>query len=208
VGVCLCVRPSVDLYPPSLRGTIDELNDYFYEKLNNGVYRCGFATTQQAYDRAARDVDEALMRLESILAERRFIAGPVVSETDVRVLPTIARFDAAYGTLFRASNKRVRDLPNVSAWLCEMWALPGVPETFDLAAAHDSYYRSLFPLNPSAIIPTSPTLQEIGVTDESIRAAPIARARLGVLQGMSMEGSDVAPGDVFAYKKQPVLVEV
>ena len=150
----------VDLFPPNLAEEIDAANEWVYELVNNGVYRAGFATTQDAYERAERDVHEGLARCDSILERRRFLCGEVVTEADVRLLPTIVRFDGVYASFFRCGRKLIRaDYPHVARWMEEMRALAG-PGHFDLDAARTSYYTNLFPLNPGGIVPIGPKLAE------------------------------------------------
>lgn len=158
----------VDLYPPAQRALIDETNAWTYELLNNGVYRCGFGTQQAAYDAASADVRRGLDRLEERLATDEFLCGPTWTETDVRVLPTLLRFDGVYAPLFRAGGAHLRirtDYPRLHAWMRTCWAWPGVRDTIDLADANASYYKQLFPLNPGGIVPTPVTAKDIGLED-------------------------------------------
>ncbi|CAB9500596.1 Glutathionyl-hydroquinone reductase [Seminavis robusta] len=156
----------LDLYPPALTTEIDATNEWVYRLLNNGCYRCGFATTQLAYDEASRDVREGLRRCEEILAKQDYLCQLQFTEADLRLLPTILRFDGAYAPLFKAGGTHLRirsDYPNVHAWLKRCWAMPGVPESIDLADATGSYYKQLFPLNPGGILPTPVTPQDLGL---------------------------------------------
>lgn len=157
----------IDLYPKELASKIDETNDWVYQKVNNGVYRCGFCTTQAAYDCASSDVRQGLERCEKILQEQPFICGSVFTEADVRLLPTILRFDGAYAPLFKAGGAHLRircDYPAIHAWLKRCWDdVPGVATSIDLADACSSYFRQLFPLNPGGIIPSPITPKDIGL---------------------------------------------
>ncbi|KAJ1457797.1 glutathione S-transferase [Pelagophyceae sp. CCMP2097] len=147
----------VDLRPLKDAADIDKANDWIYELVNNAVYRCGFATSQQAYNEAEADVHAGLERADDALALHRFVAGEYVTEADVRLLPTIERFDACYATLFRCGRKTVRhDYANLQRWRTEMRSLAGVKETIDVDAATKSYFTSLFPLNPSGLVPVPP----------------------------------------------------
>ena len=153
---------SVDLYPPSLRAEIDAINAWTYELVNNGVYRAGFATRQAAYEKAERDVHDGLARCDELLAGRRFLCGDTVTEADVRLLPTAARFDGCYASFFRCGRKLVRsDYPNLERWTREMLALTG-DGLFDLDLARRSYYVNLFPLNPGGIVPAGPSPADLG----------------------------------------------
>ena len=155
----------MNLYPEAISSKIDETNKWVYELLNNGVYRCGFSTQQKSYDAASADVRKGLQRAESILTENNFICGDSFTEADMRLLPTILRFDGAYSPLFRAGgvNTRIRDYPHLLAWLQRCWEIDGVKETIDLQDAISSYYRQLFPLNPGGLLPTPITKEEIGL---------------------------------------------
>lgn len=159
-----------DLVPQDREKDIDAINDWIYSLINNGVYRCGFATTQRAYDVASRDVLLGLQKCEAILADTNtFLMGPKFSEADLRLLPTILRFDGAYAPLFCAGGAHLRiraDYPAIHAWLQRCWATtPAVKESIDIADACGSYYRSLFPLNPSGIVPTPVDARALGLLD-------------------------------------------
>lgn len=156
---------AIDLYPHNLAAKIDETNEWVYRLLNNGVYRCGFSTQQAAYDIASQDVRNGLEMAESILAEQPFLCGDAFTESDLRLIPTIIRFDGAYGPLFRAggAHLRVKDYPNILAWLQRCWDLDGISSTIDINDAVSSYYRQLFPLNPGGLIPTAISEKEIGL---------------------------------------------
>jgi putative glutathione S-transferase len=168
------------LRPQTLEREIDEMEKWMLEKLNNGVYRCGFATSQQAYNLAAEDVKEGLHMLERQLdavaateiddtgeleSYKFLLPGKMPTEVDVFLLPTVLRFDAVYAPLFRAAGGqlRIRDFPRLSRWMKACWELEGVPETIDLADACGSYYRQLFPLNPGGLVPTPPTPRDLGL---------------------------------------------
>ena len=157
--------PRMDLCPPHLTKLIDETNEWVYTLLNNGVYRCGFSTKQEAYDLASADVRKGLDKVESLLMHQPYLCGNVFTEADLRLLPTILRFDGAYAGLFRAGggNLRIRDYPHLLKWLQRCWDMEGVSDTIDLEDAVSSYYRQLFPLNPGGLIPTSITIEEMGL---------------------------------------------
>ncbi|MEW5299857.1 MAG: hypothetical protein WDW36_002831 [Sanguina aurantia] len=154
----------VDLYPEALHGQIDELNDMIYEDINNGVYRSGFATTQAAYDDAQTGLYRALGEVEARLSKTRFLLGDKCTECDVRLYPTIARFDAVYATIFKCSRKRISDYPHLTIWLKDMYQIK-VSDTLDVDAARRSYSTNLFPLNPSGIIPSGPTAADLHLDD-------------------------------------------
>jgi len=147
----------VDLYPADLRGAIDALNDRIYPRLNNGVYRAGFATTQVAYDEAFGDVFGMLEELESDLEGRTFLLGERLTEADIRLFVTLIRFDAAYHGLFKCNLRRVADYRNLSAYVDRILAVPGVAGTVNIDHIKRGYY-SIKSLNPSGIVPVGPLL--------------------------------------------------
>merc|ERR1712232_551125 len=122
----------IDLYPAELRERIDGINQWVYEKINNGVYRAGFATKQAAYEEAERDVHMGLEHCNEILSQQRFLCGDAVTEADVRLLPTVVRFDGVYASFFRCGRKQVRsDYPHLNRWMRDMLRLTG-SNLFDL----------------------------------------------------------------------------
>lgn len=149
---------SVDLYPQALRPQIDTLNEAIYPRLNNGVYRAGFATTQQAYEEAFRDVFGMLDELEARLAASGpFLFGERLTETDIRLFVTLVRFDAAYFGVFKCNLRRIADYPALSGYLSRMLAVPGIRETVSIDHIKRGYY-SIKALNPNGIVPLGPDL--------------------------------------------------
>jgi glutathionyl-hydroquinone reductase len=148
---------TIDLYPEDLRSEIDALNDRIYPRLNNGVYRAGFATTQEAYEEAFRDVFGMLDELEQRLSGKAFLFGDRLTETDIRLFVTLIRFDAAYHGLFKCNLHRIADYPNLSAHLERMLAIPGIPGTVNIDHIKRGYY-SIKSLNPTGIVPLGPAL--------------------------------------------------
>ncbi|CAM9768445.1 unnamed protein product [Phaeothamnion confervicola] len=161
----------VELRPVALAEEIDRINEMTYTKLNNAVYRCGFATSQKAYEAALADVVEGLERCDELLSKRRFLAGDVFTEADLRLFPTIIRFDVVYATLFKCQRRRVVDSPNVSAWMRDVYQLPGVAATIDVGDAIRSYYTNLFPLNPGGIVPLGPDAEDLELEREANRGS-------------------------------------
>mmetsp|Transcript_18499 Transcript_18499/g.27953 ORF Transcript_18499/g.27953 Transcript_18499/m.27953 type:complete len:402 (-) Transcript_18499:107-1312(-) len=154
----------IDLFPSDLESIIEETNEWVYMYLNNGVYRCGFATSQNAYNNASKDVLTGLERCDNLLSKNRYLCGNAFTEADLRLLPTILRFDGAYAPLFKAGgvHVRVRNYPHLHKWLQRCWyEVVGVSESIDIPDACASYYRSLFPLNPGGIIPTEVSVSDI-----------------------------------------------
>ncbi len=148
---------ALDLYPEDLRAKIDALNDFVYPRLNNGVYRAGFATTQAAYDEAFDGVFEALDSLEQRLNAGPFLFGERFTETDIRVFVTLVRFDAAYHGLFKCNLRRIADYPHLSRYLARVLAVPGVRETVSIDHIKRGYY-AIKALNPNGIVPKGPSL--------------------------------------------------
>ncbi|KAJ1415654.1 glutathione S-transferase, partial [Ochromonadaceae sp. CCMP2298] len=127
---------------------------------STGVYRAGFATQQQAYQKASAEVADALKTLNTRLGRSKYLHGNSVSDSDVYLLPTVERFDGVYRTLFKCSAVGIAELPHIRRWRGDMRGLPGVAGTFDLGDAVRSYYQQMFPLNPSGVIPLMPAWQE------------------------------------------------
>lgn len=149
---------AIDLYPQALRQQIDELNERIYPRLNNGVYRAGFATTQAAYEEAFWDVFGMLDELEKHFGETgSFLVGGVLTEADIRLFVTLVRFDAAYHGLFKCNLRRLAEYPALSAYLARMLAVPGIRETVNIDHIKQGYY-SAKTLNPLGIIPVGPDL--------------------------------------------------
>ncbi len=149
---------TVDLYPAALRAEIDEMNAFVQPRVNNGVYRCGFATTQEAYEEAFHELFDALDRLEERLAGRRALVGETPTEADWRLFTTLVRFDAVYHGHFKCNRQRIADLPALSAHLRRLYAVPGVAETVDFSHIKRHYYGSHRHINPTGIVPLGPEL--------------------------------------------------
>lgn len=147
-----------DYYPAALRGEIDRVNALVYANINNGVYRAGFATTQEAYEEAFGKLFDALDTVEAILAGHRYLAGPVITEADWRLFTTLIRFDAVYVGHFKCNRKRIADYPNLSNYLRELYQVPGVAETVSLDHIKRHYYGSHRNINPTGIVPVGPEL--------------------------------------------------
>jgi glutathionyl-hydroquinone reductase len=162
-------NPTLDLYPDVLRSAIDETNTLVYDAINNGVYRCGFARTQQAYEESFRKLFAALDNLEQRLGRQRYLVGDRFTEADLRLFPTLVRFDAVYYSHFKCNLRRLADYHNLSNYMREIYQMPGVAETVDLPGIKLGYYGGMRNLNPSGIIPLGPELDF---------AAPHDRGRL------------------------------
>jgi putative glutathione S-transferase len=147
-----------DLYPEHLRPEIDAINETVYAGVNNGVYRCGFATTQDSYHEAFIRLFAVLDDLEQRLGERRYLTGDTITEADVRLWVTLARFDSVYYSHFKANQRRITDYPRLWAYARDLYARPAFRETtrFDQIKRH--YYVTHPHLNPSRIVPDGPVL--------------------------------------------------
>lgn len=146
-------HPELNLYPENLRERIDRWNDKTYSAVNNGVYRCGFAQTQTAYNAACEELFNTLDEIEATLQTNRYLCGERLTLADVRLFTTLFRFDTVYYSLFKCSRRRIQDYANLGAYLRDVYQLPGVAETCDLQAIKQEYYGNLFPLNPGGIVP-------------------------------------------------------
>ncbi len=151
-------NPDLDLYPTDLQEQIDRWNDKIYHAVNNGVYRCGFAQTQAAYDLACNELFATLDEIDRILETNRYLCGKRITLADVRLFTTLFRFDIVYYGLFKCNRRRILDYRNLGAYLRDIYQLPGVATTCDLESVKRDYYGNLFPLNPGGIIPNGPIL--------------------------------------------------
>ncbi|QIZ45908.1 glutathione S-transferase family protein [Dickeya zeae] len=147
-----------DYYPLALRGQIDELNEWIYHQVNNGVYKAGFATTQQAYDESVGLVFSALERLETHLGRQRYLTGEHLTEADIRLWTTLIRFDPVYHTHFKCDKRRISDYPNLYGYLRDIYQLPGIAETVNMEHIRHHYYRSHGTINPHGIISVGPEM--------------------------------------------------
>lgn len=149
---------SVDYSPEIRLKEIDQMNDYIYPTINNGVYRAGFATTQDAYDNAVDEVFTALDTLEARLANQRYLLGADITEADWRLFTTLVRFDPVYVGHFKCNRKRIVDYPNLWGYLRDLYQQPRISETVDIAYIKAHYYGSHESINPTRIIPKGPLL--------------------------------------------------
>lgn len=145
-----------DLYPEDLREEIDAMNDMLFHEINNGVYKAGFARSQEAYDKAYQTVFNRLDWLEERLADRRYLFGDRLTESDVRLYVTLARFDAAYNTAFRLNKKQLRDYPNLWGYARDLYQTPGFGDTTDFEGIKKHYHIDCNPANIEQIVPRGP----------------------------------------------------
>jgi glutathionyl-hydroquinone reductase len=150
-------RPG-DYYPAAQRVEIDALEARIYEKLNNGVYRAGFASKQAAYEEAARDVFLMLDELEQRLSSQRWLVGNRFTEADVRTFVTLIRFDAVYHGHFKCNVRRIADYEHLSRYTRDIYQLPGIAPTVSLEHIKHHYYESHLTINPTGIVPIGPDL--------------------------------------------------
>ena len=149
---------TLDFYPEPLRREIDDFNARIYDTVNNGVYKAGFATRQEAYDEAVAALFETLDWLEARLSARKTLVGDRLTEADWRLFTTLVRFDAVYYGHFKCSRRRIADYPNLSAYLKRLYDHPGIAETVDMGAIRTHYYWSHTDINPHRIVPALPDL--------------------------------------------------
>ncbi len=147
-----------DFYPADLREEIDEINAVVYDNVNNGVYKSGFATTQEAYEEAVIPLFETLDQLEARLDEQRYLCGDRLTEADWRLFTTLIRFDAVYVGHFKCNIRRIEDYPNLSNFVRELYQMPGIAETVEFRAIKMHYYGSHDTINPHYIVPVGPAL--------------------------------------------------
>jgi glutathionyl-hydroquinone reductase len=152
-------RPGApDLYPGALRDEIEEVSHLVYRDVNNGVYQCGFATTQEAYDHAYDALFARLDWLEDRLSTRRYLVGDTITEADVRLWPTLARFDAVYHGHFKCNRNKLTEMPALWAYARDLFQTPGFGDTIDFVQTKQHYYLVHKNLNPSGIVPDGPDL--------------------------------------------------
>ncbi len=147
-----------DYYPEHLRSEIDALNDRIYTTVNNGVYRCGFATTQAAYEEAIAPLFDTLDWLEDILSRKRYLTGGQITEADWRLFTTLIRFDPVYVGHFKCNIRRIADYPNLSNYLRDLYQQPGIARTVNMEHIKRHYYESHTSINPSQVVPLGPDI--------------------------------------------------
>ncbi len=148
----------LDFYPKALRSEIEAVNEPIYHRINNGVYKAGFATTQSAYDQAFAELFETLDELEGRLGRQRYLAGEVITEADWRLFTTLLRFDPVYHGHFKCNLRRLVDYPNLWGYTRELYQVPGVAETVNLHHIKQHYYASHRSVNPTGIVPRGPEI--------------------------------------------------
>ncbi|CAN7027166.1 unnamed protein product [Brassica rapa subsp. trilocularis] len=151
-------NPCLDLYPPNLRSLINETNEWVHHGINNGVYKCGFATTQTAYDEAVKQLFDALDKCEEILEKQRFLCGNTLTEPDIRLFVTLIRFDEAYTLIFKCSKRLIREYSNLFNYTKDIYQIPGLSSTVKMAHVKQNYYGSFPSINPLGIVAHGPNI--------------------------------------------------
>lgn len=151
----------LNLYPEELKEEIEQWNEKIYHAVNNGVYRCGFAQTQEAYNKCCDQLFAALDEIDKALENKRYLCGEKLTLADVRLFTTLFRFDVVYYGLFKCNRRRIQDYKNLGAYLRDLYQLPGIGQTCDLESVKGDYYGNLFPLNPGGIIPCGPDIKNL-----------------------------------------------
>jgi len=156
---------TVNFYPEHLREEVDRVCEAIYGPINDGVYRAGFATTQQAYEEAVTELFSALDHWEKVLACQRYLCGEVITEADWRLFATLIRFDSVYVSHFKCNIRRIIDYPNLWNYLKELFQYPGVSETCDFTHIKGHYFKSHAMINPTGIVPKGPVIDFNGPHD-------------------------------------------
>eukprot|EP00122_Pirum_gemmata_P002981 Pgem_evm1s2693 len=152
----ICENPSVDLYPKELRNKIDEVNAWVYPAINNGVYKCGFARSQESYDEAIKALFEAMDKVEDILSKQKYIVSNDFTEADIRLFVTLVRFDEVYHGHFKCNVKRVADYHNIENYVRDIYQMEGIKETVNMPHIKHHYHRSHQLINLYGIVPKGP----------------------------------------------------
>ncbi|PHU16294.1 hypothetical protein BC332_17499 [Capsicum chinense] len=150
-------NPELNLSPPALKEEIRKWNDIIYPNVNNGVYRCGFAQSQEAYDKAAEVLFRTLEMLEDHLGASRYLCGDVLTLADVCLFTTLIRFDLVYNVLFKCTKRKLIEFTNLHGYLRDIYQIPKVAKTCNMGQIMEGYYKILFPLNPGGINPIMPS---------------------------------------------------
>ena len=163
-----------DFYPEALHQEIDAINAFVYERINNGVYKAGFAGSQRVYESAVTRLFAALDEIETRIEQSRYLVGDTLTEADWRLFPTLIRFDAVYVAHFKCNLRRIADYPNLSNYLRDLYQVPGIAETVDFDHIKRHYFLSHRHLNPSGLVPKGPVL-EFDAPHDHGRFAPLIR---------------------------------
>lgn len=154
-------NPELDLAPDDLSEAMDKVDSWVYPNINNGVYRCGFAKSQQAYDNAIVELTEAFDRIEDLLSKQRFITGDRFTLSDIRLFVTLLRFDEVYVVYFKTNTRSVMNSPHMLNYCREIYQMPGVAETVNMSQIKQHYYCSHPDLNKYSIVPKGPDFEKL-----------------------------------------------
>lgn len=154
-------KPELDLFPESLRSSISEVNSWIHPRVNNGVFRCGFATTQEAYNEAMKELIESFDKINDILQNQQFIAGDVITEADIGLFVTLIRFDEIYAVYFKTNARSVAHTPAMLNYCRSIYAIEGVAGTCDMDQIKAHYYCSHAELNKYSIVPWGPNFMSL-----------------------------------------------
>eukprot|EP00043_Microstomoeca_roanoka_P000349 m.27523 g.27523 ORF g.27523 m.27523 type:complete len:388 (+) comp10263_c0_seq2:79-1242(+) len=152
-------NPDLDLNPADLAEAQDRINGLVYPNINDGVYRCGFASSQEAYDNAVEKLFDALDQVEQLLDKQRYLCGDRLTLSDIRLFTTLLRFDIVYHTHFKCNKRKLKEYPNLFAFTCELYQMPGVKETFNPTETRKHYYGSHLKINPTGIVAAGPPIE-------------------------------------------------
>lgn len=161
-------KPKLDLAPKNLEKKMKEVDSWIYDGINNGVYKCGFATSQEAYNTAIKNYTAAMQKLDKLLAKRKFIAGDTFTLSDIRLWQTLIRNDEVYTVYFKCDTKMVHQYTNVFRYCCDVWQVKGIKETTKMDHIKMHYFTSHGKLNYYGIIPAGPNF--IGLMEAAIKA--------------------------------------
>eukprot|EP01133_Synstelium_polycarpum_P013397 gene13397-15776_t len=159
----LAKNPTLDLCPANLVKEIDEVNAFVYDNVNNGVYKCGFAPTQEGYDFAFTNLFNALDNLEERLSKSRYLVGSCMTEADIRLFTTLIRFDAVYVGHFKCNKRQIKEYPALSNYLRDLYQNPDIKPTVDFVHIKHHYYESHRQLNPLGLVPKGPELEYLEI---------------------------------------------
>jgi putative glutathione S-transferase len=151
-------HPHVNLYPPHLKSNMEQVNSWTYNSINNGVYRCGFATKQKPYEEAFAELFAALDQCEDILSKQRYIAGSELTESDIRLFETFVRFDQVYYVHFKCNKRLIHQYPNLFNYTKDVYQTDSIADTVNMFHIKQHYYRSHPSINPHGVVPVGPNI--------------------------------------------------